>query len=276
MKKGILRSIPVTSLRKQMLTGVVIGSVVFFILMVFQPFGTFTFRMNHKTLFLAGYGIICSLTYSFYYFILMTVIKRWFVPQRWTMIREIITLIPVLLIMAVVSLFYHHSVIGGYEIHLSDIRYFIRISMAVASIPIVILLYSKWLKSNLTTISKSESEPEADYDITFDSNNKNDKPMTVSSTCLLYVKSSGNYIEVARMQEGVVRKSLLRNALNQVESILPADDFIKIHRSYIVNVRSIETMVLVGSSYSVKLRDTDLQLPVSRSMISRVKEICLQ
>lgn len=198
-------TIPITSLRDQFLAGAIIGVVVFFILQVFQPFGTDDFEMRHKFLFLAGYGVICTVTYTLYYLIMMTLFGRWFTPQRWNMLREVLTLIPVVVIMSLGGLIYHHAILRGYDIHFSDIVYFLRISLAVAVIPFTVLLYRKWLRSKLTTVQESVGG-EA-YVITFESNNKGEKPVEVSSDKLLYVRSEGNYIEVVFLSPDGVKKA---------------------------------------------------------------------
>jgi len=266
-----LRSIQVSSIKSQMITGIVIGFCVFLILAIFQPFGTFEFSMRNKALFLAGYGVICTSIYFVYYFLTMTVLKKWFTPLKWNIVKEITTIIPVLILISMVSLYYHHEVIGGYEIGMGDVFYFFRISLAVAVIPFSVLLYRKWLKSSLTTIVLPESD--TDYSVTFNSNNKNEKPVTVVSSGLLYIKSEGNYIEIARKNNDGIKTHLIRNSLNQVESILPERDFKKIHRSFIVNTNYIESISLSGSSYTVRLEGVDLKLPVSRSMVKVVREI---
>jgi hypothetical protein len=172
-------TIPVTSLKDQLLAGVVIGVVVFFILQVFQPFGTDDHEMRNKLLFLAGYGVICTVTYTIYYLIMMTVFGSWFTPQKWNMLREVLTLIPALVIMSLAGLIYHHTILGGYYIHFNDIIYFFRISLAVAVIPFTVLLYRKWLRSKLTTVQESAGRDA--YFITFESNNKGEKPVVVGS-----------------------------------------------------------------------------------------------
>jgi len=265
----LLSPLPVTSLKNQAITGFIIGLSVFLILIIFQPFGTFESRVNHKSLFLAGYGIICTSVYIGYYSLLMILLKKWFAPHKWNIIKEVVTIIPMLIIMSGVSLLYHHKIIGGYNIGISDVFYFFRLSLEIAIIPFSALLYRKWIKSRLTTTGALQNS--TDYVISFESFNKKEKPVVINSEDLIYIKSNGNYIEIAG-KEGI-KTQLIRNSLNNVESKLSEKDFLKIHRSYIVNIRLIESLIISGSSYSVKIRNTDIQLPVSRSMIKTVRKI---
>jgi hypothetical protein len=170
------RPVSITSLKNQVMTSIIIGLSVFLILVVFQPFGTFGFRMSHKTFFLAGYGVICTSIYIIYYAFVMSIFKKWFAPLNWNILKEIVTLLPALFLISFASLWYHHLIIGGYEIDINDVSYFFRISLAVAVIPFSILFYRKMLLSNLTTIQQPDSE--SGYSVTFESNNKNEKPVT--------------------------------------------------------------------------------------------------
>ncbi len=267
--KILTERIYVSSLKKQVTTGLIIGIVVILILLLFQPFGTFEFKMKGKYLFLSGYGIICSVIYIGYYGLLMGVLKKWFSPQKWNFIRELITVIPLLMLLSTTALLYHHAILGGYDIRFSDVVYFFKISLAVALIPFSILLYRKYNISNLTTVTPEKNSD--DYIIHIDSSNKKEKPISTKASNLVYIKSNGNYIDVTVWENGKIKTSLLRNTLNQVEGKLSENDFIKIHRSYIINKSLIDSMNIQGSSYFVKIKNSDLNIPVSRSNIKIVK-----
>ncbi len=74
---------------------------------------------------------------------------------------------------------------------------------------------------------------------------------------ILYVESSGNYMQFVLVQQ----KILSRLTMAEVESLLPATDFIRIHRSYIVakkqvskiernNIWVLQTALPVGPAYA--------------------------
>lgn len=269
--QNLSRTLPVTNQKKQMINGLAIGLSVALILIVFQPFGTYRFEMNYKQLFLGGYGFICAAIYVLYYGILMQILKRWFQPAKWNFIREVLTIAPVIVLMACAGQLYHHWAIGGYTLRFSDFVYFTKISFAVASIPFFILIYRKWMQSQLTSIKTSSEEQQST--ILFESNNKKEKAVSTTVQDLIYVKSNGNYIEIACRNQGEIKKHLIRNTLNQVEGILPEEIFLKIHRSYILNTQFIESLQSDNSSYSVKLKEGKITLPVSRSMAKTIREM---
>lgn len=260
---------PVTGLKNQIITGSIIGLFVSFILIVFQPFGTYEFRMDYKLLFLFGYGIVCAISYSIYYFLLMTFIPKWFAPQKWNIAKEIVTVIPVLIMMSIASFYYYSIVMKSYNIKTGGFGYFFLLCITVFIIPLAVFYYYKGLKSKLTIV-KQTSDLKG-YIISIESNNKKEKPVIVRSEELIYIKSEGNYIEV--VVKNIEKPYLIRNTLNFVESKLPKGEFIKVHRSYIVNTKSLDSLTLSGSSYVVKIKGTDLLIPVSRSTVKVVRDI---
>jgi hypothetical protein len=268
-RSPLKQTLSITPLSSQLLAGAIIGFSVFFILAVFQPFGTYGFQMRHKILFLAGYGALCTVTYAGYYALTMYWLKKWYNPTRWNVVRELATLIPVVIAMSMAALYYHHAVIGGYSIHLGDIIYFLKISLAVGIVPFSILFYIKWSNSRTITVESNGSTSEVS--ITFESNNKKEKPVTIQLSDLIYVKSNGNYIEIKQRTEKGVKAHMIRKSLNQVEGRLPETLFLKLHRSYIVNVALISDLSLRGSSYVVKISQTDIEIPVSRTMVREVR-----
>jgi len=67
------------------------------------------------------------------------------------------------------------------------------------------------------------------------------------------------------------RMELVEKPLNQLEEILP-DHFVRIHRSYIVNIHQVASYQYVsGGVYEIRLKDGDV-LPVSRSRAKKLKE----
>jgi len=77
---------------------------------------------------------------------------------------------------------------------------------------------------------------------------------------LLYVESSGNYVQFVTEQQ----KIMSRLTMTEAEALLPAKDFLRIHRSYIVAKKKIvkfdknsvwvnKIELPVGSAYSMTL-----------------------
>ncbi|MDR6237905.1 LytR/AlgR family response regulator transcription factor [Aureibacter tunicatorum] len=260
-----------------------LGIIVFLILYLFQPFGTYGYIMDYKTLFLLGYGIICSSVYFGYYFLAMKLAPSWFDSAKWNLAREMITLAPFMILVSQACLYYHYYYIGGYKINLFQNLYFLKISFMVSIIPFSIILYLKWLKSNIGSIRKNQKSTEsnetqnvekttqAENLLTFESNNKKEKAVVIPESNLLFIKSSGNYIEINEI--GLGKPHLIRNSLSKMESILDENTFVKAHRSYIINLHFIEDVVLRDSSYFAQLKNNYGQIPLSRTKVKEIREL---
>ena len=97
--------------------------------------------------------------------------------------------------------------------------------------------------------------------------------MSVNSDELVWLKSEGNYVEIALKKGTVLRKQLIRNTLHSVEATCSSQKFVRIHRSYIVNLDFARKLVLDGSNYELMLKDIDLKLPVSRTLARELKQM---
>jgi DNA-binding LytR/AlgR family response regulator len=81
---------------------------------------------------------------------------------------------------------------------------------------------------------------------------------------ILYLQASGNYWELMT----VAGRQLLRSTYDEIRKDFPEDRFVRIHRSYIVNISAIEQL------QTSKLIITNGQeLPISRSYQAAVKAI---
>ncbi|MFZ6025183.1 MAG: LytR/AlgR family response regulator transcription factor [Bacteroidota bacterium] len=82
---------------------------------------------------------------------------------------------------------------------------------------------------------------------------------------ILYIESNSNYIFVFTKTKKVVT----RQSLEWAELQLPKNQFIRIHRSYIVNIQAVEKL----SSKFVYINQ--VELPVSRTHSSKINEYIL-
>lgn len=267
--------IPLTPLKQQLFAGGIIGLMVFFILFVFQPFGTYGFSIANKSLFLFGYGAITSLCYIIFYTAGYFLFPRWFSYSNWNIIKEAGCLILVLLLMTLASLFYHHQIIGNDTLNFKIFLNFLKYSLSVAIVPFSVLYYQKWINFKLTQripVNAGETG-ETIQTITFESNNKNEPSITLPENEILFIKSEGNYIELVQWSQQTLHRHLIRNTLNNVLSVLPQQSFCKIHRSFVANMNFADKIVLNSSVYELCLAGINQKLPVSRSMVKELKQL---
>ena len=86
---------------------------------------------------------------------------------------------------------------------------------------------------------------------------------------LAYLKADDDYVEL--FSEG--KKYLKKTTLKHYESSLPSDQFVRIHRSYMVNVQYITAIEPYEKTTHLVVLTTGEHLPVSRSGYQRLKDV---
>jgi hypothetical protein len=85
---------------------------------------------------------------------------------------------------------------------------------------------------------------------------------------LLYIESEGNYVVFHLVQNGMIRKEIIRNSISDVEQMLAGIPFIaRTHRAFIVNIRKVSKRTGNSSGYRLQVEGTADQVPVSRSNV---------
>lgn len=80
---------------------------------------------------------------------------------------------------------------------------------------------------------------------------------------LLYIRSSGNYLDIYYLKGEKVSKELVRMSLKELELQLIDPNIIKIHRCYLVNKNKISSLKKNKSGYTLHVLKLPDELPVS-------------
>ena len=96
----------------------------------------------------------------------------------------------------------------------------------------LLLLYIKDLIKRTKTVKKQTA-------LISLSDDKGKVILSTKSENLLFFKSEDNYVQIHYLQNNIEHKSLIRNTLKAILSQLPTDNFVQIHRSYVINTSHI-------------------------------------
>ena len=157
--------------------------------------------------------------------------------------------------------------------------------MGILPITLLILLeYNRSLKRNLKTANeinenlKSRNIHNNDIDdspgqITITSETEKEK-IEISANQLLFIKSVDNYIEICWQDQRTIQKELIRSALKRVKDLLVDHTYIfQCHRAYIINTQKVDKITGNSQGYKLFLKNTDFEIPVSRSYSKKLKQI---
>lgn len=104
---------------------------------------------------------------------------------------------------------------------------------------------------------------------------ENGKPvLQLPAERILFLQAAGNYAEVHFIDETrQPRRELLRNRLKVLSEVLPEDQFIQCHRSYLANRQLIRQVKGNARNYELVLEGTEQTVPVARSKAAPVMAI---
>lgn len=94
---------------------------------------------------------------------------------------------------------------------------------------------------------------------------------SVNKESLLYLESAENYVSICYLNRGKISKYLLRNTLKKMEENFANSEFIRCHRSYIVNFAKVKVIRKERDSLVLEL-DNPLvtDIPVSKTYVDNV------
>ena len=148
-------------------------------------------------------------------------------------------------------------------------------TLLVGVLPIlfIIILYNTfYLKRKIRVINninsdlrKYQSRIPAKSDLTFTSTNLREV-FTIDSNSLLYIASADNYVELFWLENGNIKKILLRKTLSEIEKEIKRQwqHIERCHNSYIVNINQIKSISGNSGGYRIILNGIDSFIPVSR------------
>jgi LytTr DNA-binding domain-containing protein len=254
---------------------------VFLFILFFQPFPLEMLTYDNRLLYVAGFGGITFFSACIILILLPFSNAKWFKTSDWESGPPLILSIFLLILNATAFGFYIRFV-GKSPLSL----YIMFKVVLVCLLPVLILviLYKnkslervivflqKQNKSYITKIREIEKNGE-DKQIAIYSGNKAEK-LSLKYKDIIFIKSADNYIEVHYLENSSVEKKLIRNTLKDIESqFTHHSNFIRCHRTSIVNMAFAEKLTRNYSGYNLKLRKLQNEIPVSRQYLIIVKEI---
>lgn len=254
-------------------------SMVFMLLMLyFQPFGINFFKSAHDGYFVLGAGILTSLIFFISTLVLPGIFPKTFDPQKWTIKKEIIQNVCVFVVLSV-----SFALLAWvFALRFIDNSLPLFRTGALALLPIVLfnfVNYNSALKMKVVKVFDSGKQWLAEERkihqpvIKFVSENGRET-LTVETDKLIMLRSSGNYVEVFYQEGQITRKSLIRQTLTNLESlVMEHPQFQRSHRCCLINTHFMNKIVNASGNYTIQMNGLDFEVPVSRSKIIELKNL---
>ncbi|MBK8366793.1 MAG: LytTR family transcriptional regulator [Bacteroidetes bacterium] len=264
-----------------------IGCFVAFFLIVFQPFGVSIWETDYKILKLLGFGFVSFICPLIFRFISTSIFKKQNPEETWTVWKETLGLLLVLVFIAFGNLCYG-NLIRISHVNFQELLLALMATFLLGLFPItanVLLKYNRFVTLNQKDAELMEAEvidfqnrvevespiiKENQVDLKEDlliliAENDKDR-FELKPEELLFIESADNYSNIVFYRNNKVNKQLLRGSLKRIESQITFPFIVRCHRSYIVNLKMINHIKGNAQGYridfKVELKDT---IPVSRN-----------
>ena len=130
----------------------------------------------------------------------------------------------------------------------------------------------KLQNSNQDSQIIEEGRTKQDSQITLEGNTNEHVTLEISD--LLYIEAVGNYVKVCQLCDKEVHTTMLRATMKQMEDALQAYPMIvRCHRAFMVNLGQVEQISSNSRAMQLVMRHGDDAIPVSRSNVSKLKEL---
>lgn len=266
---------------KSVLKYLCIGLFVGLFLIVFQPFDTNEWKTDNKALKLLGFGFVSFLAPTLYNFLLVVFLPKRFLEDKWTVGKEILSILIVLMLIALGNMLYSNA-ISIMQISFLNFTNALIPVILLGIFPVTFLVLSKHnrlLKRNVAEASiinnqlqteKEEIKREAftlepkETKMVLVAENEKDK-LELPAEELLYIESADNYSNVVYTANGQLKRQLIRSSLKRLESQLQHPHILRCHRTYIVNLKQVNHIDGNAAGYKLSVGQNGDILPVSRN-----------
>lgn len=259
-----------------------VGLSVFFVLAVFQPFGTHAFQHSAKYFLLFGYAMVIAASSVLAWEIVAWAWRRVGKTAVWTFRHEIGMLSFVFFLAASASHFYQIWLVGG-RLSLAGYAAFMLVAMSTSIFPLAVLLVSRYSKAKneleKAALLSQNTRPLPPPTISLQGENKHET-LTLLKSEVLLLRSADNYVEIFLQKGPQIQRLMLRGSLTRMLEQIGDPDFQQVHRSFVVNFA--QPLALVGKSPTYRLvfsglPETELELvPVSQTQVAAVREALAQ
>ncbi|WP_018476193.1 LytTR family DNA-binding domain-containing protein [Pontibacter roseus] len=262
---------------RAMVQALLSGSMIAFILVLLQPFGSYSWQHPYKIPILAGFGLVAVVGNLTDFFVTQKLFKPYFSESNWTVWKEILRNMLGFVLAGFLCVVYG-NLVGFMPFTLTQVGYMIAICFVVGALPatVLILLNYAYLarKYSAPLLASPPVQPTAafgeDTILELVAENEKDR-LAIPAGNLLFISASDNYCTVYYTRQGELQRELLRSSLSRLESQMASPRIVRCHRSYLVNLDNVAAASGNAQGYKLRLKAGAEQVPVSRAYIPSLK-----
>jgi hypothetical protein len=253
---------------------------VFLFILFFQPFPLEKFDFNNNLLFIAGFAGIVFISAFLIRVTLPYIIRKNDREDEITILNPYLEGFIILVLCSVAFAFYIRYV-GS--VHISFYIIF-KVVLICFAIPVSLKMYDAnkgLIRQNESLVAERKSiqkqiekyeEENLNKSIEFISESGTGN-ITLPVSEVVLIQSADNYVALVHVEGEKIKKTLIRNTLKNIEHQLRSySNFIRCHRTSIVNMHYIEKLNRNYGTYSLSMKGYNDKIPVSRQYLLKLKE----
>lgn len=242
-------------------------------LLIFQPFGINNYDPSHSIgldflLAALGFGLVIGASMWMYEFL---VVPKVFHHQ--TIHQRLLHVIVEVLLLSFATFFFYNYLGDFHDWHWGSFLQFVRDMGLLGSLPVgLMFLYFKYnhAKNSYTALlhRSQQGKRQQKASLVHISSDSGKDHLMVLPSSLLYIEAQDNYVAIYHLENGQVKKSLLRSTMKRLENILEDQSVKRCHRSYMINLNMVEKVNKTSHRAHIHLMHVADPIPVSRKYLS--------
>ncbi len=243
-----------------------------------QPFGLSNFSHELKMLYLIGFGIVAFAGMLIAKFVLPKALKSFYDNQHWTISRQVIHLLVVMLIVG--------SLILAYSNYFSIISFSLIGILKVAAlgiIPAVLITFiqQKLFHTQFSTTADRINDNLNSLNLPISKQilpvlvfGESEKKLSLLPNQLIYAETSKDSTDFYWQNFMGVEKTTVQTSLANVEKELSAHpQFVRLHRNFVVNMRGIQKVEGDARGYRLSIARKNNAIPVSWKFHKKLEKL---
>ena len=254
------------------------GLFIAIFILLFKPFGFYSISRPYFYHYAIAFGLSSSFSLSIASFIFPFIFPLFFSRYKWNIGKQICFMTLFFIIFTLCNwLFYFlmkiEEITGFKPASITGISFALGI---FPSIVYILFVERQYLKAMQSVEWQNYTYRDLDLvsDIELYSSNKGAKYLYKSAD-IICIKGCGNYFIIYFELHGKIQQQIIRNTLKSVENKLNAKEFIRCHKSYIVNCNKIELVRGNLKNLNLRIPRLEFNIPVSRHLSKKEYQFLL-
>ena len=242
------------------------------VIYILQPF-KFDLYEGNKFLASLGFGVITFVCMCFFNYVIKKRISKKI--NKWTILYEILYIVCLILFITILNFLYFSVVLTDYSFNIVLLLYVVYYTFIIGSIPAIILVfikYNNYLNKQLNILIDTTIEEE-NIDVTISNHLIREKNLKIKLNDFIFAEVIKNDVIIYYLYENEVKMKTLRSTIATVSDELKYPNIFRCHRSFIVNLKKMQSAKGNSNGYQIYLNHYQKSIPVSRKYVDELKQL---